>query len=88
MLGLRYDVSSGKPEQAMRFPLPGTPILLTGRDYPIQPIDLLGEDVPRLDLNAALPPKMAAPAVFQASVSAHGLQRGQMDLHHCSETSP
>ena len=58
--GLRYDSVSAKPWQPMRLPLPGVPILLTGDDCPICPTDLLGGDVPRLNIAEALPPDFAA----------------------------
>lgn len=58
--GLRYDSTSGKPAQPMRLPLPAQAVLPTGPDRPVCSRDLLQEDdVPRLDLDAALPERLA-----------------------------
>lgn len=57
--GLRYDETSGRPSQPMRLPLHGLPHLTCGEDRPVRESELRLDEIPRLDLSAALPEAFA-----------------------------
>lgn len=56
--GLRFDAASAQPWQPMRLPLVGEPTVLMGADDALGAADLR-DDVPRLDLDRALPSDLA-----------------------------